>query len=220
MDRGSRHKSKICESIDFLLNFFALCTIFSVSFFGGFMKKICLVLLVLLVAGGAVFANDLLQYPPPLKGGNLLVDAGLGLRSTGYSGASWKIPPLFAQVEYALPVGVPISVGGMFTICQYGYDYRWSGSRYSWKWTDMTFAARGNWHWNIDVNWLDLYTGIAIGYTYSKWDDGGWSGSSYDYSGVFFSGQVGAHFYFTKMVGVMAEIGYPYWFKAGIALKF
>jgi len=182
------------------------------------MKKIILVLLVLAVVGGSAFAFDVMSYPPPVTGGNIMLDAGLGLRGTGYSGASWKIPPLFIQAEYALPVGVPISVGGMFTICQYGYDYY----SWTWKWTDMTFAARGNWHWGFDVSWLDFYTGLALGYTYSRWDDNGWSGSGskYDYSGFFFSAQAGAHFYFTKMIGVMAEIGYPYWIKAGIAFKF
>ena len=185
------------------------------------MKKILLTLLIFAIFGGLAFAEfDPLSYPPPVKGGNILADAGLGFRSTGYSSAKWKIPPIFIQAEYALPVGVPISVGGMFTICSYGYDYNW-GRKYSWKWTDMTFAARGNWHWGFDIDWLDLYTGIAIGYLYSKWDsDGIGSGWDYDYSGVFFAFQGGAHFYFTDFIGAVVEVGYPYWIKAGVALKF
>ena len=183
------------------------------------MKKIVLVLLVLAIAGSSAFAFDVMSYPPPVSGGNVLLDAGIGLRATGYSSAKWKIPPLFVQAEYALPVGVPISVGGMFTVCSYGYNYYgWA----DWTWTDMTFAARGNWHWGFDVSWLDVYTGLSLGYTYSKFSSNhsDWDKYSSDYSGFFFAGQVGAHFYFTQMVGAMVEFGYPYWVKAGIALKF
>ena len=185
------------------------------------MKKIVFVLLIAATIGGTAFSVsfDIMSYPPPVQGGNFMVDLGLGLRSMGYSNAKWKIPPIFAQVEYALPVNVPISVGGMFTISKYGYD--WGGpADYKWRWTDMTFAGRANWHWGLDIDWLDLYTGLAMGYTRSVFDDGGYAVGGKDYGGFFFSAQVGAHFYFTKTIGVMAEFGYPYWLKAGVALKF
>jgi len=185
------------------------------------MKKIVMVLLVLAVVGGSVFAFDPMSYPPPVKSGNVMLDLGIGLRSTGYSNANWKIPPLFVQAEYALPVGVPISVGGLFTISSYGYKWGPSNGNADWTWTDLTFAGRANWHWGFDVKWLDLYTGLSLGYTSSTYKS---SNSAYDtgtnYSGFFFAGQLGAHFYFTNSVGVVAEFGYPYWFKVGLALKF
>jgi len=186
------------------------------------MKKLCFLLLILATVGGTVFAADfdILSYPPPVKGGNILIDAGLGIRGTGYSNSKWRIPPLFVQVEYALPVQVPISVGGLFTI--YSYGYNWSDGE-KWTWTDFTIAARGNWHWGFDINWLDLYTGLSLGYTVSKWKSN-WAHSSWGnnsgYGGFYFAGQVGAHFYFTKMIGAVVEVGYPYWIKGGIAFKF
>jgi len=183
-------------------------------------KKIVLVVLILVLAGSSAFAFDILSYPPPVKGGNVMLDLGLGLRAMGFSNASWKVPPLFAQVEYALPVGVPISVGGMFAICSYGYKWGPAHSNSEWTWTDMNFASRGNWHFGFDIDWLDLYAGLSLGYTYSRFHASGWDFGSTNYSGFFFAGQVGAHFYFTKMVGVVAEVGYPYWIKAGLALKF
>jgi hypothetical protein len=180
------------------------------------MKKIILSLLVFAVITGSAFAEfNILSFPPPVEGGNIMIDLGVGLRATEYNGAKWKIPPLFAHVEYALPVGVPISVGGMFAFYQYGYDF-WG---YSWKWTDMNFAIRGNWHWGLDVKWLDLYTGLSMGYTYSIWSGSNSYGSS-NYSGFFYAVQGGAHFYFTKYFGAIAEVGYPYWIKAGLAFKF
>jgi hypothetical protein len=86
--------------------------------------------------------------------------------------------------------------------------------------------ARGNWHWGFNVNWLDLYSGIAIGYR-AFWQDyklgSGYSGSSapisnYDYSGLDWGLQFGAHFYFTPKVGAMIEIGYPM-NRIGVAFK-
>ena len=181
------------------------------------MKKLMLVLVILAVIGGAVFAFDPMSYPPPVEGGNIMVDAGIGLRGMGYSGSSWIIPPLFVQAEYALPVGVPISVGALFTIEKFGYN--WTPSD-KWTWTDITIAGRGNWHFGFDIDWLDFYAGISLGYTIDTFSSSGGSSWGTSYGGFFWSGQVGAHFYFTKMIGAMVEAGYPYWIKAGVAIKF
>ena len=187
------------------------------------MKKFVMVLLVLAVVGVSAFAFDPLSYPPPLSGGGkLMVDVGAGL-AFGYGSGKMSIPPLFGKVEYALPVEVPISVGGIFGFYQYKWDY--SGFGVGWKetWTFMYFGGLANWHWGFDVSWLDLYTGITIGYLYYKWEsdykgDRGWY-SEPSYGGFTFGGQIGAHFYFTNTVGLMLEIGYPF-LKVGLALKF
>ena len=183
------------------------------------MKKIILVLLIFAVFAGSAFAFDILSYPTPLEGGgNLLIDAGVGL--TFYSGyGKMSIPPLFANVEYTLPVNVPISVGGFFAFFQYKYTY--SGWDYGWRNTFFTFGARGNWHWGFDIKWLDFYTGIWMGYRYHK---ATWYGTDQHYSASGYSGfdlgpQVGAHFYFTDWIGVNVEAGYPFLLKAGIAFK-
>ena len=179
-----------------------------------------LVLVIFVVIGGAAFAFNPLSYPPPVEGGNIMVDIGLGIRGMGYSGSSWIIPPLFVQAEYALPVGVPISVGALFTISKYGYDYTW-GQKYEWSWLDITIAGRANWHWGFEIDWLDLYTGLSLGYNISSFTSKpSVSWFSTDYSEFFWAFQIGAHFYFTKMIGAMVEVGYPYWIKAGVALKF
>ena len=188
-----------------------------IYFFGGIMKKLVLILVILMVMGGTLFAFDPLSYPPPVEGGDLMLDIGIGLRAMGYSSAKWTIPPLYAQIEFALPVGVPISVGGLFTISSYGYKY---GTNSEHNWLDMTFGGRANWHWGFDVSWLDLYTGLSLGYTVSKYTG---KNNFYDldgYGGFYWAGQIGAHFYFTKLIGLNVEFGFPYWVKAGVALKF
>jgi hypothetical protein len=186
------------------------------------MKKLVISAVALVAACGALWAFDPLKYPPPVAGGNLLVDVSVGYAGaygfTG-SGVSLKIPPLSAGVEYALP-SIPLSVGGMIAFYQYGYDW----SVYSETWTYVIGGARANWHWGLDVPWLDLYTGIFLGYRYFKWSYdgptlGGWYAEP-SYGGLAFGGQVGAHFYFTKTIGALVEAGYPFLIKAGLALKF
>jgi hypothetical protein len=186
------------------------------------MKKLLLLLVVFVIGASGVFAFDILSYPPPVKGGNILVDVGLGL--TGVSGyGDITIPPLRADVEYALSVGLPISVGGLVAFHQ--STRKWPGVG-EWKWNNFAIGARGNWHWGIDVSWLDLYTGIFLGYVISSVSYDGPANSIYgkdyygDSGGFAPGGQLGAHFYFTNKIGLQVEFGFPYWASVGLALKF
>jgi len=185
------------------------------------MKKLFLVLLVFLIVGGSVFAFDILSYPPALDGGgSIMIDAGVGISSYGWL-YNWygkmSIPPVFAQVEYALPIGVPISVGGFMAFYQYKRDY---GS-YGYRNNFLTIGTRANWHWAFDVDKLDFYTGIWFGYRF-HWHSSeyGYYSDSYTYSAFDYGLQVGAHFYFTPVFGAMVETGYPFLVKTGVALKF
>jgi len=173
------------------------------------------------MACGFAFSVDLMEYPPPLEGGNILVDAAVGYAIMSAVGATLKFPPVVASAEYCLPTGVPISIGALAGFYQYEMKY----PLYSWveTWTLATFGARANWHWNIDINWLDLYTGAFVGYTYFSWSSDLPPSLGYIqpyYGGLDFGGQVGAHFYFAKHIGVVFELGYPFAAKVGLALKF
>ena len=187
------------------------------------MKRLFLFLLVLGVAGGFAFSADLMDYPPSLEGGNILVDIGIGyafLPTRLNSDPTMKIPPIVLSAEYCLPSGVPISVGALAGF----YQCEWTGgTNWAETWTFVTFGARANWHWNIDVSWLDLYTGAFFGYTlYSYINDGNPQiGHIHpSYGGLSFGGQAGAHIYLSKHLGFVAEMGYPFVAKAGLALKF
>ena len=188
------------------------------------MKKFILILLVLIVAGSSVFAFDILSYPPPVEGNNIMIDLGLGIAHWGMR-KDWKmkIPPITAVVEYALPVDVPISVGGFFAVSRYGWDFRDSHSA---AYTYLTFAGRANWHWGFPVDWLDVYTGASLGYQYCTYTVSGPDASyynshnSWDYGGFYYAFQGGAHAYFTQNIGVGLELGYPVWAKVAFCLKF
>jgi hypothetical protein len=172
------------------------------------MKKIFLLFLVFALCCGSVFAFNFLSYPPSVHGKNLQVDVGVGF---AYGGGTLRIPPIAVNVEYALPTKLPISVGALVAFYQTG--------RRNDGWTYATFGARGNWHWAFPVKWLDLYTGLFLGYRYAAWD-GDYNAHVSSRSGLAFGGQLGAHFYFTQHVGLMVEFGYPFLAKAGLALKF
>ena len=185
------------------------------------MKKIVLVLLILAVTAGTAFAFEILSYPPPLAGGgSLMLDAGIGVLYTPWSivGAiigKIRIPPLFLNVEYALPIKVPISVGGGVSFSQWNFsnDYRL---------TQITPYTRASWHWGFDAKWLDFYTGISLGYNIVtvQWRSD-YTGSRSTWGSSFNYGtHVGAHFYFSKVFGAVAEVGYPFLIKVGLAFKF
>ena len=182
------------------------------------MKKFILVLLVFAFVSSAAFAFDILSFPPPVEGGNIMIDAGLGLRWVSYSG-KMALPPLFVQGEFALPVGVPISVGAEVSLYRWKYDWPGSSSD-GWTYTVITPAVRANWHWGFDISWLDFYVGTSMGWNIVvvKYRGNQTTGAK---GGFFHIGfHAGAHFYFTDFIGVVVESGFPYWVKAGVALKF
>jgi len=195
------------------------------------MKKCLLVLLIFAVIGGTAFAFDILSFPPSLSGGNaIMIDTGIGLNSFSLWG-SWyggyygkmSVIPIFLNVEYALPVNVPISVGlfGAYYQTKYTYTY----TDYGWKNSFLAIGTRANWHWAFDVEWLDFYTGLYLGYRahWASWYGyGGYSGAfvAPSYGAFDYGVQVGVHFYFTNNIGVVVESGYPYLLKVGLALKF
>jgi len=178
------------------------------------MKKLLFVLLILVVIAGSAFSADLLKFPPPVKGGNVMIDAGLGYYRGGWGFGEFGIPPLFVQAEFALPVGVPISVGAGVSF----FTYEWANF---FTMTFITPQARANWHWNLPVSWLDLYTGLGLGWDIVSVEYKGLSrASGAASSGLYFGLQVGAHFYFTRNIGAMVEFGWPYLIKGGVAFKF
>ena len=182
------------------------------------MRKGILVLLILVVVTGSAFAIDLLSFPPPVNPGSVMIDAGVGLRYLSWLtlGFRMSIPPLFAQVDYALPVGVPISVGGGATFGLWKMRYYSDVSAMY-----ITPYARASWHWGFPVSWLDFYTGLSVGANIASVRGDFYGIGIGSVGNSFYYGfHAGTHFYFSKNVGAVVETGYPYWVKAGIAFKF
>jgi len=183
------------------------------------MNKFFLALMIFVVTCGFALDFDILSYPPPIGSGNVMVDAGIGLTAYGSTYGTVSIPPISLDVVYALSANMPISVGGFTAF--YQYNYRVVGDS-GWQYTFFTFGGRADWHWGFDVNWLDLYSGMWIGYNVfsADWVGSGSGATAPSYGGIGFGFQAGAHFYFKDNIGIVLESGYPFALKVGAALKF
>ena len=183
------------------------------------MKKLLLLFVVVSFALTQSFAQE-----PTFVKGDKVLNVGIGLGSTLYSGSYYKsaVPPVSASLEFGvvdniLEKGV-IGVGPYFGYSSYKYDYLSSG----WKYTNMILGAKGNFHYPL-VEKLDTYTGILLGYNIvtSKWTGTGSEDLTASSSGIAWSWFVGGRYYFKETFAVMAELGYGIaYLNIGIALKF
>jgi len=178
-----------------------------------------------LIAGAIfLFAQMSGQESTFLKGDKVL-NAGLGLGSTLYSGTYFKsqIPPISVSLEIGvadeiIDKGV-IGVGPYLGYSSYKYDYLTS----DWKYTTTILGVKGNFHYPL-VEKLDTYTGLLLGYNIvtSKWTG---SGPEDDYSasssGLAWSWFIGGRYWFKETLGAMLELGYGIsYLNIGIAAKF
>lgn len=185
------------------------------------MKKF---LLVLLVAGLSM--TQLLAQESTFKQGDKVLNLGIGIGSTFYSGTGYKagIPPISASLEFGVKDGVldkgTIGIGGYL-----GYSsHKWEYSGWGWKYTNIILGVRGVFHYPL-VNKLDTYTGLLLGYNIATSKEFGTAVFGYNYSassgGVAYAWFVGGRYYFSDSFAVMAELGYGItYLNLGVALKF
>ncbi len=158
--------------------------------------------------------------------GDKVLNLGLGLGGSYYSGwsGSSHSPLLNAALDFSIVDGVldkgSIGVGGYF-----GYQTaKYNDNGYGWKLTNMLIGPRGTFHYPL-VDKLDTYAGILLGYHIVKWKYTG-NSSAFENnstgSAVYFSGFIGARYYFSDNFGVYVELGSGSLGLAnlGVALKF
>ncbi len=91
-----------------------------------------------------------------------------------------------------------------------------------WKWTYGLAAARASYHFDFNVENLDPYLGVILGYNYAKgeWSSGGSGAFSPSAGGVVYGGHAGARYYLSSKFAVFAEVGYGLGnLNAGVAFK-
>lgn len=185
------------------------------------MKKISTSLLAVIF----VVANLTAQEPVFLKGSKVL-NLGIGLGSTLYSGTYYKsqVPPVSASLEIGvvdniLEKGV-VGVGPYIGYTSYKYEYM----DWGWKYSNIIIGVRGNFHYPL-VDKLDTYTGLLLGYNISSSREFGDPVPGWDYSytagGVAYSWFVGARYYIRETFALMGELGYGIsYLNLGVALNF
>jgi hypothetical protein len=155
--------------------------------------------------------------------GDKVLNVGIGLGSVyGYAGYGSSLPPLSASFEVGITdkVGIGrVGVGGIFAYSKYG-DSNFSVS-------NIIIGARGLYHFDFDVEKLDVYGGVMLGYNivstspdYSTISGGfGFVNpyGSYVTGGVF----AGARYMFSEKIGGFGELGYSIaWLNLGLTVKF
>ncbi len=162
------------------------------------------------------------------KVASLAVGFGGGYYSA-YSSGFTKMPFLSLAVDVGVVDGIldvgSIGIGGYVGFASAKWEYGGSGTRYGWKETNYVIGPRGTFHYPL-VDKLDTYAGVMLAYrgvSFKETGDWGiYEGYRGNSGGVYFSGFVGARYYFTESIAVMAEFGSGNLSLAnlGISIKF
>jgi len=165
--------------------------------------------------------------------GTKVLNLGIGLGGSYYSSSYFtsKMPLLSASLDVGIVDNVldkgTIGIGGYvaYTSAKYEFPSYFGNGVYGWKYSDFVLGPRGTLHYPL-VDKLDTYAGVLLGYhIVSAKETGDWAGItgvSANASEVYFSGFIGARYYFSDNFGVMIELGSEALSVAnlGIALKF
>ncbi|HEX7411995.1 MAG TPA: hypothetical protein VF298_07640 [Bacteroidales bacterium] len=176
------------------------------------MKKNGLFLALLFVCGVAA------AQTPTFEKGDKVLNLGIGFGGNYYSSYSSgysKTPFLSASLDVGVVDGVfdkgTIGVGGYIGFS----SSKWESGNYGWKETDLIIGPRGTLNYPL-VEKLDTYAGILLAYHSVTWKETGnqtYLGYGGGSSGIYFSGFIGARYYFSNNFGVMLELG-----SGGLAL--
>lgn len=178
-----------------------------------------------LLAFAFMLLFSLSSYAQEFEKGDKVVNLGVGIGSTLYSGSFYtsSLPPLSASFEMGIADDIldegSIGVGGYLGFSRYKYEY----SGWGWKYSNFILGGRGVFHYPL-IDKLDTYTGIMLGFQVVSSKEFGEQvfGWSYNASsgGIVGSWYVGGRYYFNDNFAVMGELGYGVsYLNLGVALK-
>jgi hypothetical protein len=168
---------------------------------------------------------QLAAQEPTFSKGDKVLNLGLGLGSTLYSGTYYKttLPPISASLEFGVVDNV-LEKGSVGVGPYVGFSsHKWEYSGWGYKYTNIVVGVRGSFHYPL-LNKLDTYTGLLLGYDIVSAKEFG-TLVGYDYgvssSGIAWSWFVGGRYWFSEKVAGMLELGYGIaYLNIGVALKF
>jgi hypothetical protein len=173
-------------------------------------KKIVLVVVLATIGAGGLFALNWQEFPDPIKGGSLLISPGIGFGTPLHG--NMVIPPITVTVDYALPVGLPFTLGALGGLTTSEYKGEVAGVHtHTYDYTGIAIAGRFGYHPDLGVKNLNISANIALGYylysakaTYA----GTYKPDPDDFSRLYLGFNLGARYFFTKNVGAFLEFGY------------
>jgi len=188
-------------------------------------KKIIVALLILIIAAGSASAFSFMDAAEGIKDSSIFVNIGVGF-GTGVYATDIMIPPLQASVEYLLPIGIPLSVGGFFEMGIWKDDTKFYSYTRTRTETRMAFGAKAAWHVDLGLKNLDLYLGLKLGWMLwnleTKYSDEASARPLNNYDAFFYGFCLGARYFFTNNIGIYLEAGYSLvsFVNLGLAVKF
>ncbi len=179
--------------------------------------KNLIALLFVLVMGATTYAQDF------EKGGNYIT-IGYGVDVSGLPGHSsyrkFGIGPVMASYERGITdiIGIGrIGVGGGIAWSHYSYNaydplFGWVTNDYITSANRFTVFARAPYHFELDIDGLDLYAGAGFGINfdsekYDYWLNGNIVEGRRSSVGVVHYIFAGARWYFSDAFGVYLEVG-------------
>ncbi|MBN2625328.1 MAG: outer membrane beta-barrel protein [Spirochaetales bacterium] len=176
-------------------------------------NKLTLIVMLLFIAasGTLLFAQDWTDYSPAFEEGDMAIQAGIGLIPTfGYGDST--VPPISVGFEYATPVAdLPLSFGGLIGYSASKDEYSYWSYSWSYKYSYILIGARASWHVDLNVENLDTYAGVMLGYnvvTVTVDGDDTFASSSASGSSLIYGGYIGARYFFTENIAAFGELGY------------
>lgn len=155
----------------------------------------------------------------PFQKGDKIGQLGIGFGFYGTYGSA-GMPPISAGFQYGIED--KISIGGIMAYTTSTEDFGFNDS-YSWKYSYFLIGARGEYHFLEDVENLDGYAGLTLGYTVVSVTEPSGVLGNFSASGsyAFFGFHGGVRYYFNPRFAVFGEVGFGLGFiTAGVAYKF
>jgi hypothetical protein len=186
-------------------------------------KLLCMLVFVSLAVAGLSAQVGWKEYPEAYGAGDIAVQAGIGL---GYPVVGdTKVPPIGIAVDVAVPVSdIPLSFGGYVGYTSSSEEYSFYGSDWGYDYSYYIFGARVAYHPNFNIDKLDAYTGILLGYAGASVKETGTAATGYSSAsagGLVTGAYVGGRYFFLPNVAGYAELGWAIgYLNLGLAVKF
>ncbi len=177
------------------------------------MKKLLTVVAAFFAFSASTFAFDAStfwkEYGGPLKDGDGLFNVGVGIPQTVFLArpGSVYIPSIETSYEKMVLINdtLPLSFGGYGAAnILYWNDAAIGDTFFLWS----SVGALAKWHFNFDLDKLDVYAGLKVGFGYNMATRNGEPVSGYIPFSFDYGTFIGATWFFTKSFGLTAEVGY------------
>ena len=158
-----------------------------------------------------------------IQKGEKIVSVGVGLRNNVYPASSYEksLVPINADFEMGVVEGLlgvdklSLGVGGTIGYTQAKQDYSkyLPGSNIGYKFSYVNVGAKGYFHYDLDVENLDVYAALTLSYdiasakVYGDWDDLDMDMDVDAEGGLSLGVSVGARYWFLDNLAANMEVG-------------